>query len=381
MLSSAGLLALLHLGAPQAGATLEPNRSFEVLPANASHREALYRAGILLGPWSIDLAGTVVNGARLTELASASPNEPIARLVTETFERPVDLEDLLYFLDDLLHHEARLRALKRPLMLTPFRARSAGVFVHPSDVFEDEPRRYGEHGVIELDVIPPSKTRTPAADGSPLGPDWSARFEQPETEEARMAALAKSNPDFARRASLLVEQLRRAGATVEVESTVRSAERGLLIYGAFRLSKASGARDLERTIRHLERDAARWGLSVPIRWRHPKGTAATLREAKRMAEAFNVVFASRRGARRSKHYEGRAIDISAFNLPRSLTLVAPGGPRQSFDLSDPKESRDLSLTPALVEWIEAHFGFEKLRSDYPHWNDAPDETVVSSTED
>ena len=31
---------------------------------------------------------------------------------------------------------------------------------------------------------------------------------------------------------------------------------------------------------------------------------------------------------------------------------------------------DLSLTPRLVEWIEAHFGFEKLRPDYPHWNDA-----------
>jgi hypothetical protein len=57
-------------------------------------------------------------------------------------------------------------------------------------------------------------------------------------------------------------------------------------------------------------------------------------------------------------------------MPRSVTLVASDGAVKTFDLSDPNESRDLSLTPRLIEWIEEHFFLEKLRVDYPHWDDA-----------
>lgn len=375
MLPLSTLLACLSVGAPPAGTSIEPNRSFEVLPSQARPREALHRAGFLLGRWTIDLAGVPVDGPRLVELAKTAPNEPITRVLREQLGRPIDLEDLLYFLDDLLRDGKQKRYRGRPIVLSPFRARSAGIFVHPDDVYRDRPRLYGEHGPIELDPIAAPRSWPPAEDHSPLGPGWTARFEPPPTEDGRLEALAAANPDFAARVRALVEQLKAAGATVEVESTVRSPERGLLIYGAFVLSRAKTARELNRAITRLEKDADEWGLSVPIRWRAPGAWTATRREAKRMAEAFNVVFASRRGARQSKHYEGRAVDLSAFNLPRSLTLVAPSGERQSFDLQAPEESRDLSLSPALVEWIELHFGLEKLRSDYPHWNDALAETT------
>lgn len=379
-MTAAIVLAYVFTGAPATGSTLEPNRSLEALPNTENRREALYRAGLALGPWTIDLAGVPIDGPRLCELARTSPTEPITRVVTEALGRPVDLEDLLFFIDDLLRDRRRLEHAKRPITLTPFRARTAGIFVHGDDVFEGRPRRYGEHGTLTLDPLPPPKIETPAKDGSPLGPGWTARFEQPASEAERLAALEAKNPDFANRVRLLINQLRKSGATVEVESTVRSAERGFLIYGAYLLSRAKTGRDLDRAIGRLERDARNWGLSVPIRWRHPKGTTATIREAKRMAEAFNVVYASRRGARRSHHYDGRAVDISAFNLPRELTLIAPDGQRQHFDLSAPEESRDLSLTPVLVEWVEMHFEFEKLRSDYPHWNDQKREDVVAEVE-
>ena len=37
---------------------------------------------------------------------------------------------------------------------------------------------------------------------------------------------------------------------------------------------------------------------------------------------------------------------------------------------DPAQTRDLSLSPALIRWIEEHFELAKLLSDYPHWDDA-----------
>jgi D-alanyl-D-alanine dipeptidase len=88
-----------------------------------------------------------------------------------------------------------------------------------------------------------------------------------------------------------------------------------------------------------------------------------------MAEAYHVVFATRVGAQRSNHCDGTAVDLTAVGLPRQLSLVSPSGEAQVFDLSGPHETRDLSLSPALIAWIEAHYGLKKLKSDYPHWDD------------
>ena len=65
------------------------------------------------------------------------------------------------------------------------------------------------------------------------------------------------------------------------------------------------------------------------------------------------------------------MDLVAVNLPRRLELIAPDGARRIFDLTASDQSRDLSLTPSVVDWVEAHFGLSKLRFDYPHWNDRP----------
>jgi len=37
-----------------------------------------------------------------------------------------------------------------------------------------------------------------------------------------------------------------------------------------------------------------------------------------------------------------------------------------------EQTRDLSLSPELIAWVEGHFELEKLVTDYPHWNDARD---------
>ena len=59
--------------------------------------------------------------------------------------------------------------------------------------------------------------------------------------------------------------------------------------------------------------------------------------------------------------------------------VAPHTPFDpgTLDLSDAEQPRDLSLTPELIDWVEEHFGLEKLEADYPHWNDARPATKAS----
>ncbi len=89
-----------------------------------------------------------------------------------------------------------------------------------------------------------------------------------------------------------------------------------------------------------------------------------------MRATFGVAKATKNGALHSNHIRGFAADITANALPRSLRLEAPDGAKVTFDLSGDDESRDLSLTPKVITWINQHYGFEKLKWDYPHWDDA-----------
>lgn len=384
MVTKVGLCALLLLASSaEASASmaegeriglLDINRKLEVLPSPevVGMRAALEEAGEQLGTWTLDIAGAEVNGAFLKKLAATPKEEPLLRAAREAMGRPLDLEDFLYFLDDVL---VAGRAGKRgaPVVLTPDRARRYGVFVHPDDVFRKRPRVYAKRPG-QMPVDPPAKPREYPRpdDGALLGPGWTMRYANPATEQDLLIALKKARPDedLHERVELLVKQLREQGAEVTLDSTVRPRERGYLMWGAFWLARAKTPAQVNARARTLERLNRKWGLEVPIRWRHPKGWRATTEAAREMAEAYNVVYATRRGAERSNHYEGRAIDCSAVNLPRTLTLRAPDGAVRTFDLSDPEQPRDLSLTPELVRWVEEHFGLSKLKADYPHWDDA-----------
>ncbi len=377
--TSVGLCVLaLSLSAASASVgpigALDINRSFDVLPAPAtgSERETLARAGELLGDWTLDVAGVLVDGAFLSKLAATPADEPLVRAAREAMGRPLDVADFLYFLDDVLAAGARGQR-GAPIVLTPDRARRYGVFVHPDDVFKKRPRVYAKRpGQMPVDPpAPPTEYPVPD-DGALLGPEWTMRYANPEDEQQLLIALKKARPedDLHARVELLVEQLRAQGAEVSVDSTVRPKERGYLMWGAYWLSGAKSPAQVKARTRTLEKLNAKWGLEVPIRWRHPDGWRATTAAARKMAEAYNVVYATRAGAQRSNHYGGYAVDCSAVNLPRTLTLRAPDGSARTFDLSGAEQPRDLSLTPELVSWIELHFGLRKLEADYPHWDDA-----------
>jgi hypothetical protein len=375
--------ALLGLPAAAGAAELHTNRTLELLPSDAfdserTRKAALLRAAQGLGDLTVDLAGVRLDAPVLTAIAAGHEGEPLLRVARELLRRPVDLDDLILFLDDLVAQQESLRGTA--LVLPPGRARWAGLILHPYDVFRPaKARRYGAAlEVLRLDPPVTQGNLPPARDRALVGPAWAGRYPQPATEAARLRALSALNPAFAQRLASLAGQLRDQGAWVDVESTVRRRERGYLIFGAHWLSKAESAKEARRRIRVLKRLNVRWGLRVPIRWQHPGGWRATVREARRLAETYGVDYATMGGARRSDHYDGAAADLWAVDLPRQVTLRAPDGAVATFDLSAPEEPRDLSLTPALIDWIEAHFGMKKLRSDYPHWSDAPTQPEASA---
>ncbi len=358
------------------------NRQWDVLEvgkADPSSREMFLQAGELLGSWAIYIDAVRFDGARLRKLAKQAPKEPFTRVVREGIRRPLDLEDFLYFLDDVLR--AGPEGLRGELVWLPAsRARRAGIFLHPDDVFwDDRPRVYGQGGG-EIEIDKPAKVGRlpPAADGELLGPRWRGRFPNPSGRKRKLAAMDAMNPSgFANRVRTLMKQLSAQGATVLLYSTVREPRRGYLMWGAYHLSRQPDEASLEAAVTLVEQRDAEWGLGVKIRWRHPDGWEATVEAARQMADAYMIAYASEEGARASQHYGGTAVDLNVFGLPRTLLLTAPDGTERRFDLSAPRSSRDLSLTPTLIDWIEIHFQMKKLREDYPHWDDGAPAPVES----
>jgi len=354
--------------------TIATDRNFDVLTSpvgTEGSRTTLLQAGYELGGWRIHVAGIAIDGATLVRLASQPREEPLLRAVREGLRRPVDLDDFLLFLDDVL--VAGASGLRGELVwVTPSRARNAGIFVHPDDIFEQKPRRYGTRGALSIDRPKPQLDFPVARDGEVLGPNWTMRYRNPQSERELLAALAgtSGSGDFAERVENLISQLRTQGADVTLNSTLRSRERGYLMWGAFILSRKTSREELLSGVAKLDSANTRWKLDIPIRWRHPAGWKETREAAREMADTYDVVYATENGARASNHYGGHAMDLTAVALPRQLRLRGSDGSVRNFDLTSAHHPRDLNLSSALITWIEEHFEFEKLKSDYPHWNDA-----------
>lgn len=368
------LLVVLATGL-QAGTEPSPiptNRSWDTLPApdERGPRATFDAAAQRLTTVTLKLAGVPIDRHVLADLAAVPPDEPLVRAAREMLRRPVVVTSVLQLLDDLTAARARGHDAAT-VWIHAGRARRAGLLLGPDNVFGDAVPRY-RVGELALTQPPEPANLEPAHDRAPLGPRWSARYENPSDQAARLEALRRHGAgDFADRIEDLLSQLRAQGAEAVLASTVRHPERGYLMYGAFILSRATSRNQVERRVAKLERLNREWGLGVPIEWDHPQGWRATVRHAEAMAEAYNVVYATQSGARSSLHYEARAADFVALGLPRRVTLRSPGGDaRRTFDLSAPGGARDLNLTPKMIDWVERRFGLRKLRGDYPHWTDA-----------
>ena len=366
-------------------ARLPIDRRWEALsdPAEVGYTQVLREAAEKLGSWKIWLGGVSFDGRTLARIAERSQREAVLRAIREQMRLAIDLDDFLLFVDDLLAKGTPGDAV----VLSSTKGRKSGILLHPDDVFHTGPPRLyaSQHDTLDISPTPPLTGLKPAKDGALLGPNWMLRYKNPSGTRAKLRALQRARPgtSFSKRLSNLMRQLKRQGASVFLTSTLRDPRRGYLMWGAYTLSQAENASVLEERLTDLEKANQEWGLGIPIRWRHPQGWKHTLHAARLMSEAYRVAYATRNGAKNSNHYGGDAADLVARALPRTLTLTAPDGSRRRFDLSKAEESRDLSLSPRLVAWVEEHFHLKKLRQDYPHWNDALDRTastLAQSTE-
>jgi hypothetical protein len=383
MMTFVALVTAIALAQP-VSTSIHTNRELDVIEARdgpGKYRKLFIQAGRGLGRWKIRVAGVTITGAKLIALAKRRPKEPFVRVVREVLRRPFDLEDFILFIDDVLR--AGDEGIRGKLVwVPPGRARRAGILVHPDDVFlRDRPRLYGApEDLLSIDR-PKLQTRLPPAkDGDILGPNWTTRYPNPSGFRAKMKALDGKNPSgtYAKRVGSLIRQLGRQGCEVVLYSTVRNRRRGYLMWGAFMLSRMEDEGAFKEGVKELHRLNRSWNLNIPIKWSHPDGWKATIEAARQMADAYDVVYATRSGAKKSRHYDGEAVDFTAIALPRKLKLAAPDGEKITFDLSAAHQPRDLSLTPEIIEWVEQHFHMEKVRLDYPHWNDtAPPEAAKS----
>ncbi|MGY8804508.1 MAG: hypothetical protein ACKVK6_09760 [bacterium] len=353
---------------------LASNRVWEVLEpvgrGDQASRSAFSQAADQFGTFEIHFSGIVVDAKRLRTIAEASPGEPFTRVVRENLGRPIDVEDFAFYLDDVLRHR-NAGYPKRTVFLSNHRARKAGITIHPDDVFFNRPRLYGTRPVDVYHPIRPAEITTPAKPGDSLGPNWHALYRNPSATRKQLAAITMKAPTstYAARLKSLIDQIKQQKGEVYLNSTVRDPRRGYLMWGAFELANTTSEEGVESTAAMLDNRNRDWSLEVDIRWRHPNGWRATVAAAKEMAERYDVVFATEQGAKNSNHYGARAADLTILNLPRKLTLRAPDGAVETFDLSAPDNPRDMNLDPNLIEWIEKHFQMKKLLGDYPHWDD------------
>jgi hypothetical protein len=177
------------------------------------------------------------------------------------------------------------------------------------------------------------------------GLQWVARFPNANTT----TALAD---DFRPGCEAFIAAMRAAGATVDVHSTRRPAERAYLMFCSWRISKQI-----------INPQDAPTQAGVDIEWVHRKADgsvdlAASRAAATDMVNAFDIAFAP---ALHSRHIEGHAIDMT-IGWDGDLKIADHGGALRTIT-TQPRDG----LNPAL-DAVGKTYAVVKNPADPPHWS-------------
>ena len=147
--------------------------------------------------------------------------------------------------------------------------------------------------------------------GTLSGAAWCSKYQDPKSTDAM-------NDDVKGDAAAFIAALEAAGASVTINSTVRPPERSYLMYWA---SKIAFSKDPEAVAKQAQSDPEKQGnVSKDITWSH--GNAAkTKQAAQAMVDTYQIGSAV---ARKSKHNEGGAMDIS-ISWSKKLTITGKNG--------------------------------------------------------
>ena len=157
---------------------------------------------------------------------------------------------------------------------------------------------------------------------------------------------------FKGKAKQFVAALQKAGATVDISSTLRPKERAYLMHWSF---KISGGLDPEK-VPEMK--------GVDIEWVHrddkgKKNTAASKTAADMMVSGYDIAFEP---ALTSRHTEGKAIDMDISWAAKELTITDGAGKSVTIK-SGNKDGSNTGL-----QTVGKSYGVIKLGSDPPHWS-------------
>jgi len=150
-----------------------------------------------------------------------------------------------------------------------------------------------------------------------------------------------------------ITALRTAGATVQVNATLRPPQRAYLMHWSWRIAREGfDARQVPSM------------AGVSIQWAHKDrqgnySTTHSIRAASAMVSAYGTVF---RPSLTSRHTEGRAIDMT-IGWCDTLQIVNASG-NDIFIPGIPRNGGNTAL-----HTVGASYGVIKLVSDPPHWSE------------
>jgi hypothetical protein len=178
------------------------------------------------------------------------------------------------------------------------------------------------------------------------GPAWVTKFPNSRSPDKLVEPFRANVKKF-------LAALGEAGATVIIADTLRPPERAYLMHFAFSIARENLS---PATV------PARDG--VDIQWVHPAAPGVTSAKAskdaaEKMVQAYNIAF---KPALRSRHTEGRAIDMSIAWLGDLVIDKADGS---SITVTSAPRTGDNSS----LQQVGASYGLIKLVSDPPHWSE------------
>lgn len=154
------------------------------------------------------------------------------------------------------------------------------------------------------------------------------------------------DPDFRTGVEAFLAALKYAGATVEIASTRRSADRAYLMHYAWAIAHGE-----------VKPAAVPAREGVAIRWDHGD-EAKSKKAAEEMVKRFGM---AHQASPKSRHISGKAIDMS-IRWTGALTIKNKAGKAVKI-ASEPRTGDNKELHA-----VGATYGVVKLASDPPHWS-------------
>lgn len=160
------------------------------------------------------------------------------------------------------------------------------------------------------------------------------------------------NPDFGSNVRHFISALEKAGARVSINASFRPPERAYLMHWSWKIYRRKG--DPQSVPAHV---------NVDIEWVHDT-PAKSLTAAEEMVIAFGMANLNVAPSLRSRHTEGKAIDM---NISWSGVLIIKDNNKKSVTIrSFPKDGMNKELHD-----VAETFSVIKYRggvSDKPHWS-------------